>query len=381
MLKLIYSLFALMLLVTLTGCGGSSVDLPDKVFSKDVFAVQWIDANKLKPDDAMDLFNGLADDMSDDQPKARLWASAQADGIQASYADRWEAFTKAGGQGALMVFTAKTQGEGDAARVELDGYILLKVKKGTSSDELRKALADFAKEDGNEKLKLDPVDGTDGQWLWLTREDRPEGASKLPGDGSEDNAKSWQDLLKRGDGAAVVGAWRANDAIRDQIKRELDKADDRDLTDEDKQRLKEAQSIESIVMATNGGSSASLAATLEFGDKELAKSFAEFHNDRLVAQRMSLKTRLMNSENPPHPSVVDGIYEELVVKASGKKVGLDLGSSVMNDGMNIYAATLGQGSVATSRPAQIFPLHGSLNVPGNLGMGVPSCYTIRFTDR
>ena len=371
-------LLALMLLVTLTGCGGSSVDLPDKVFNKDVYAIQWIDVTQLSPDDAKDLFNGLADDMSDDQPKARLWASAQADGVQAGYADRWEAFTEAGGQGALLVHTAKTTGEGDSASVERGYYVLLKVKKGTSSDELRKAIAEFAKEDNNEKIKFEPIDGTDGQWLWLTRENRPDGAPKLPSDGSEENAKAFQDLLKRGDGAAVISAWRGNDAIRDQIKRDLEKADDRNLSEEDKQRLKEAQDIQSVVMSVNAGSSASISATVEFNDKELAKAFAEYHNERLVSQRMSMKTALMNAENPPHPSVVDGIFEEQEVKASGKKIELELGSSVMADGMNVYAATMGQGRIGTADPSRLLPLHSALSVPPS--PGVPSCYNIRFGD-
>lgn len=384
MSRMIYSLVAMMLVLPLVGCGGSSVDLPEKVFNGDVYGVQWIDFSELEPEDAVAMLSEMADDMSDDQPKARLWMSAQADGLDSNYTERWETFTEAGGQGILIVHSAKSKktGEGDNARTTLERsqFVLVKVKKGTTTDSLEKALGDLAKEDGNDKIKFETVDGTDGAWLWLTREGRSDDAPKLPSDGSEENAKAFEKLIGQADGAPVVSAWRSTEAIKKQLEKELSDADDNDLTDDQKARLKEAIGTESVVMAVKAGGELGVSVTVTFADKELANAFAEFNNEGLLKERRSMKMDLTNSENPPHPSVVNRIFESQEVKASGKKVSIEMDSESIRDGLSVVAATRGQSRVSTIDPGSLLPIHSGLLVPAV--PGAPECYfTLRFSDR
>ena len=72
MKRLSLSLLTLMMLFSLVGCGGSSVKLPESAITEDVYALQWFDTKNMSPDDAIKMLNNVAEDMSDDQPKARL---------------------------------------------------------------------------------------------------------------------------------------------------------------------------------------------------------------------------------------------------------------------------------------------------------------------
>lgn len=379
MLRMTYSFFALMLLITLTGCGGSSPDLPTKVFTDDVYAIQWVDVTKLEPDDGIDMFSALADDMSDDQAKARLLASAEADGIEASYQKRWDAFIEAGGQGFLTVYTAKTkeEGTGENARKSLEEhrFILVMVKKDTSAEALEKAVGEFAKEDNNEKIKFESVDGTDGRWFWMTRENRGEGEAKLPSDGNEDNAKAFQELLKQGDDAPVVAAMRTNTAIKDMLKQDEKNLSDT-ASDQEKDRLKNALAVESAVLSVSAGGSSSVQSVITYADKERAESFANYTNDSLVDVRRSMKRALARGEDPPHPSYIDDLVKSMTLSVSGKKVTMELSSDAINSGYILEIMAGGGGGGGMSGPS---PIAGQ-------GSFRPSaspfeCYKISFNDR
>ncbi|MEM1356020.1 MAG: hypothetical protein AAGH88_14190 [Planctomycetota bacterium] len=349
MLRMTYPLLALMSLITLTGCGGSSPDLPTKVFTDDIFALHWVDVGKLTPEEGIDMFKSLSGDMDDDQAKARLLASAEADGVEASYQERWEAFTEAGGLGFLTVYSAKTkeEGSGDNKRKVLEEvqYILVYVKKDTSAEALEKALADFAKQDNNEKIKFESVDGSDGRWFWLTRENRPDDAPKLPTDGSEENAKAFEKLMGEAADAAVVAVLRPNTAIKDMLKQDQENLDD-DASEEAKDRLKNALALESAVMGVAAGSSPSVNSVYVYSDKERAASFADENNEDLAAARRSLKRALARNDDPPHPSYVDDMVESMALDASGKKVTLELSSDAIHSAYILDVMTGGGGAIA-----------------------------------
>jgi len=369
MKRLSLSLFALMMLVSMVGCGGSSVKLPESAITKDCYAIQWFDTKSMSPEDAIKMLNNVAEDMSDDQPKARLWMSAQADVMEASYQERWDAFTEAGGEGFLVLHyaTEKTTGEGDAAvtTTVYQTYTLVRVKKGTSTGDLTDALKDFAKEDNNEKIKFVKVDGEE-TWLYLTRE-YAEGqtAPELPADGDEDTLKAMQKLMRSASGASAVTVWTMPDAVKEEIEKELKREG---LTDDQKERLKEQLHTESVVMAVTTGANPTVELTINFDEKDQAETFADEHNSNLVAMRAALKNALLTSENPPHPSVVNSIVDKMEVKPSGKSVSISMTSGDVRDGMSISAATLGRGGVDTTSPGRLMNVHPRLRVPSLRGV-------------
>lgn len=364
MKRLSLSLFALMMLVSMVGCGGSSVKLPESAITKDCYAIQWFDTKSMSPDDAIKMLNNVAEDMSDDQPKARLWMSAQADAMEASYQERWDAFTEAGGEGFLILHyaTEKTTGEGEAAvtTTVYQTYTLVRVKKGTSTGDLADALKDFAKDDNNEKIKFVKVEGEE-TWFYLTRE-YAEGqtATELPDDGDEDTLKAMQKLMRSVSGASAVTVWTMPDAVKEEIEKELKREG---LTDDQEDRLKEQLHTESVVMAVTTGASPSVEVTVAFDEKDQAQTFAEEHNSNLVLRRQGLKTALVDAENPPHPSVVNRIVEKMEVDTSGKTVSITMSSSEVRDGLSIIAATRGRGQIDTSSPTGILQINGRLRVP------------------
>lgn len=376
MKRLSLSMFALLMMVSMVGCGGSSVSLPESAMTDELYAVQWYDTKNMSPDDAIKMLNDVAEDMSDDQPKARLWMSAQADAMEASYMDRWEAFTEAGGQGFLVLYYAveKTVGEGENAVTTTDyqSYVLVRVKKGTSTDDLEKALAEFAKDDGNEKIKFEKVKDEDN-WLFLTREG--EGTPELPDDGSKDVAKEFEKLMRSAGGASAVTVWTMPEAVKEDIEKELKREG---ITDEQEARLKEQLHTESVVMAVSTGGSPSVEVTVNFDEKEQAESFAEEHNDGLINRRAGIKNALIDSENPPHPSVVNRLIEKMEVRASGKSVSISMSSSEVRDGLAIMAATRGRG-VDTSSPTGLMSVSGQLRVPRM--PGAVSVNGLSFSDR
>lgn len=370
------SLFALMMLFSMVGCGGSSVQLPESAITKDCYALQWFDTKSMSPDDAIKMLNNVAEDMSDDQPKARLWMSAQADAMEASYEERWETFTEAGGEGFLILHyaTEKTVGEGDNATTttEYETFVLVRVKKGTSTDDMEEAVADFAKEDGNEKVKFEKVEGED-RWFFLTREG--ENTPELPDDGDDDTRKALEKLMRSAGNASAVTVWTMPEAIKEEIEKELKREG---LTDEQEERLKEQLHTESVVMSVTSGGSPNVEVTVNFDDKEQAKTFAEEHNDNLVLRRQGLKQGLVEAENPPHPSVVNRIVEKMEVKPSGSSVSITMGSGEVRDGLSIIAATRGRG-IDTSSPTGIIQIDGRLRVPRM--PGVVAVNGISFRDR
>lgn len=379
MKRLSLSLFALLMMLSMVGCGGSSVSLPESAMTEELYAIQWFDTKNMSPDDAIKMLNDVAEDMDDDQPKARLWMSAQADAMEARYKDRWEAFTEAGGQGFLVLHYAveKTVGEGDNAVTTTDyqSYVLVRVKKGTSTDDLEEALAEFAKEDGNEKIKFEKVKDED-TWLYLTRE-YPEGqtAPELPDDGDKDVAKAFQKLLRSAGGATAVTAWTMPEAVKEEIEKELKREG---ITDEQEARLKEQLHTESVVMAVSTGGSPSVEVTVNFDEKEQAETYAEEHNDGLINRRAGIKNALIESENPPHPSVVNRLIEKMEVRASGDSVSISMSSGEVRDGLAIMAATRGRG-VDTSSPTGLMSVNGRLRVPRM--PGAVSVNGLSFSDR
>ncbi|XAL98623.1 hypothetical protein OT109_13660 [Phycisphaeraceae bacterium D3-23] len=354
------SLLALMLMTSLVGCGGSSVSLPESAITEDCYAIQWFDTKAMSPDMAKDMIRGIADDMSDDQPKARLWMSARADMVESSYEERWDAFTEAGGIGFLRLhYVLEKKGEGDDAdpTTHYRTYVLIRVKKSADIGDLEKAIKDYVADDnGNREdneVKLEKVDGEE-EWYWLTTEGRPEGF-KLPEKKDEDALKAFNKLIGQTGGAPAYSVWRTNEKLIESLEKRLDD-DEVDLTDDEEARLKEAVHLQSVVMAITPGPSPSVEVSVTFDDKEYAKTFAEEHNDGLSQRRAMLKQVLMGAENPPHPSVVDRLVEQMEVKPSGATVSISMNARNVKDGLAIRASQLDNGGIDTTTPGGIFAM-------------------------
>lgn len=349
-------------MLTLVGCGGSSVDLPEEVMTDDAYAVVWTDFKAIKPDEGVKMLSGLADDMPDEQPKSRLWLSAEADDIDGKYRERWEAFTDAGCQGMLTVFyrVETTEGEGEFKRtsVKYRKHTFIKAKKSTKASELEKALDEYAEEDGNDDLELKGV-GKETGWFWITRDDAPDSDPDMPEDGKEENAKAFGKLLAKGDGAPIIAAWRMIKPIAEEIDEELKREG---LSDERKDELKLSKATESIVLTCTPGKSAKSVATITFEKSDHAKTYAEENNDKQLSQRAEVKRAMMNAENPPHPSVIDGLTDSMVAKASGKNVKLTVDKGSVEDMLNIIASMRGAAGDGTS-PRTLLDVDSLLHVP------------------
>ncbi|MFI4860798.1 MAG: hypothetical protein ACIAXF_08975 [Phycisphaerales bacterium JB063] len=352
------SLFALLLMTSLVGCGGSSVSLPESAITEDCFAIQWVDTKSLTPDMAKDMIRGVADDMSDDQPQARLLMSATADMVESRYQDRWETFTDAGGLGFLQLhYMLEKKGEGEDAEptTHYRTYVLVRVKKGTDAKDLEEAIKDFAAEDNGNRaendVKLEKVDGED-EWYWLTTEGRTEGF-KLPEDGDEDTFKAFKKLVGDAGGAPAYMVWRTHEKLIESAQKQLDD-DDADHTDDQEARLKEIVHLESVAMYVTAGSSPKVVVTVNFDDKEFAQSFADEHNDGLSQRRAGLKIALSKAENPPHPSVIDRLVDTMEVKPSGNSVSITMNSGNVHDGVAIQASVVNGNAPNTTSPGTIF---------------------------
>ena len=364
---------ALVLLFALTGCGGSSFDLPESVITEDAYAVHWTDFSAIAPEAGVKAFNNLADDIDDDQPKARLWMSMQADLIQADYAERWEAFTEAGCKGMLKVFYAvpKTTGEGEfqTTRIAYQKHTFIKARKDTDNDELVKALSEFAEADGNADLKLVAV-GEDTGWFWLTREAAPSRTPEMPDGANEEALKVFQKLIKDAGDSPMVTAWRPVDPISDKIKEELDRDD---LDEDRKQEMELAQSIQSIVTTCSTGRGATSGTSIVFAESDDAQDFADYQNKLLLQAQAALKQLMIGSENPPHPSVIDDLIEDGQIQTSGKTASVQLDANAIESMQLLMAARLGSGGDMTAPPhadvSSVLRLPSGSDVPG-----VMSCY-------
>lgn len=363
-----------MVLFIITGCGGSSVDLPESVMTDEAYAVQWTDFEAITPDDGVKMLSGMADDMSDDQPKARLWLSAEADQVSGDYRERWEAFTDAGCRGMLTVYYRNevTEGKDDDKKkvTKYRKHTFIKAKKDTKASELIKALDEFAEDDGIDDLKLEAV-GKDTGWFWVTRDDAPDDAPNLPKKGDEETAKAFEKLLAKADDAAVVVAWRMIDGIAGEIDDELDRDE---ISKEREDKLERTKATESIVLACSPGRSAKLSAEVTFSDSKHAKAYAQEHNDQMLEARAGLKKMMINVESPPHPKVIDGLVDSMEAKASGKSVAMKIDSAAVNDMFNLISARMGAGGDQTS-PTALLSVDGMLHLPDRSDVpGVRSCY-------
>lgn len=371
--------FLAFLMLALVGCGGSSMELPKSAITEDCFAVQWYDTAALTPDMAKDMISGIADDMSDDQPKARLWMSASADTIEAGYEKKWDAFTEAGGLGFLRLhYMLEKKGEDDAdPTTHYRTYVLIRVKKKTDIGDLEEAIADFVKDDNmGGKVKLEKVKGEE-EWYWLTTEERPDGFD-LPEDEDEESVKVFKKLIGQAGGAPAITVWRTHERLTEAFKKELDD-DDNKPSDDRKERLEEAINTESIVMYVTPGKSPKVVVKVTFTDKEYAKTFAEEHNSNLAMTRRGMKIALMSTESPPHPSVVDRLVDQLEVKASGSSVSITMSSRSVEDGMAIQASLQGARGVDTTSPNGIFTtIERGLQVPSMAG--VMDVFSVNFRD-
>lgn len=362
------------ILVYLTGCGGSSVDLPKEVMTEDAYAVQWIDFEAIDPDDGVKLLRGLSDDMSDDQPKATLWLSAGADKIDTAYRERWDAFTDAGCKGLLTVYyrVETTQGSGDNKRTDVkwQRHTFVKAGKDAKTDGLEEVLAPFAEEDGIEKVMLKQV-GKDSPWYWLTREGAPSSMPEVPEGGDEKTAKAFQKLLDKGDGAPMVTAWRALEPFAEAFDEELKRED---MEERHVEELKQNKAMETIVLACTPGRSAATSAILTFSDAETAKAYAKGRNEKLIEMRPELKTAMINTENPPHPDLIDELIDAMGAKQSGKSVAVTLGRGSLKDMLSLSAARMSK-SMDDTAPAYLFETSSLLRVPSSEDVpGVRNCY-------
>lgn len=383
-MKHLTSWFVVVLLFALVGCGGSSVDLPESVMNDEAYAVVWIDFQDIEPEAGINLLRDLADDMPDEQPKARLWLSAEADEVEGAYQQDWEAFTDAGGQGLLTVYyrveTKATVTEGNATPmpplVSYRTHTFIKAEGGAAVDELKGAIASIAKYDSATKIKLVAV-GEDSGWYWLTREDASESAPKLPTGGSEATAELFADLMDEAEGAPIVAAWRMIEPIEKELAEELKREG---MPEERKEELVRAKATRSVVMACTPGDASSTSVVIEFNDSDLADAYAEAHNDNLLTLRSSMKKNMINSESPPHPSVIDGVIDRWQAEVSGKSVTISLDSGAIQDLLNLTASRLGSGDSTT--PAALCKIDRQLHVPSESDVpGVRSCYDALKFDR
>lgn len=376
-----YALALAALLVTMTGCGGSSVDLPEEVLTKEAYAVQWVDFEAIKPDEGVKMLASIADDMSDDQPKARLWLSAEADEIDSAYRERWEAFTEAGCRGILTVYYRNevTEGEGDNKKtvIKYRQHTFIKADKTKKAKDLEDALDDFAKDDGVDDLELEAV-GKDTGWFWVTRGNAPNHAPKMPSKGDKASAEAFGDLLAESNGAAISVAWRMIDGIADEIDDEL-KRDG--ISAERKEKLERTKATQSIVMTCSPGKSASLSAAVTFEETEQAKAYAEEHNEQFIPMRAGLKRMMINVESPPHPKVIDGLVDSMQIKASGKTATLKIDSDAVKNMLNLMSAMMGTGGDQTS-PVTLLDIDSLLQLPDPSEVpGLRSCYDNLKLDR
>ncbi len=369
-----HTLTAAVLLVLLVGCGGSSVDLPEDVLTDEAYAVVWTDFKAINPDEGVKMLGGMADKMPDEQPKARLWLSAEADDIDGRYRERWDAFTDAGCQGMLTVYyrNENTEGEGDDKRtvVNYRKHTFIKAKKSAKSEDIEKALDQFAEDDGNADFELESV-GEDTGWYWVTQDDAPEGSPSMPEDGDAEAVKAFKKLLAKGEGAPVIAAWRMIDGIGEEIDEELDREG---LSDERKDELKRAKATQSVVLTCTPGNSAKVSAVVTFDEKDQAKAYAQEHNDKQIEERAQAKRSMMNAENPPHPDVLDDLTDGLKAKVSGKTVSVQVNKGTLKDMLNIAAARSASGNDLTS-PSRLLVFESMLKVPSSGDVpGVRSCY-------
>ncbi|MEM9415784.1 MAG: hypothetical protein AAGA29_09955 [Planctomycetota bacterium] len=381
------SLFALMLMTSLVGCGGSSVSLPESAITEDCYAIQWVDTKALTPDMARDMISGIADDMSDDQPQARLLMSAQADMVESRYEERWDAFTEAGGIGFMTLhYVLEKKGEGEDAdpTTHYRTYVLVRVKKGAKAGELEEAIEEYAAEDNgnreNNDVKLEKVDGEE-EWFWLTTEGRADGF-KLPEDGDEDAYKAFKKLAGDAAGAHAYMVWRTHEKLTEAAQKRLDD-DEIDHTDDEKARLNEVIHLESVAMYVTSGASPKVVVDVTFDDKEYAETFAEEHNDGLSQRRAGLKIALSRAENPPHPSVVNRLVETMDVKPSGSSVSITMNARNVKDGVAIQASVIGGNAPDTTSPSRIFE---TMRSAGWNGLRIPrmsgpmSLFDVSFND-
>jgi hypothetical protein len=368
------------LMLLLSGCGGSSVDLPEDVLTDEAYAVQWTDFEAIKPDEGVQMLSDLADDMSDDQPKARLWLSAEADQVEGDYRERWEAFTDAGCQGVLTVYYRNevTEGEGDDKTkvAKYRKHTFIKAGKKAKAKDLEDALDEFAEADGIDDIELESV-GKDTGWFWVTRDDSPDGSPKMPKKGDEKTKEAFEKLLAKADDAPIVVAWRMIDGIADEIDDELDREEISEEREEELERLKATQAI---VLACTPGKSPKVSAAVTFEESKQAKAYAEEHNDNILKMRAGLKTTMINTESPPHPKVIDGVADSMTIKASGKTATLELDSGAVKDVLNLMSARM-QRDDQTS-PASFLSMESLLHVPDRSDVpGVRSCYDDLKFDR
>ena len=366
-------LLALAILFLLVGCGGSSVDLPESVITEDTYALQWTDFSAIDPDAGVKAFNRLADDIDDDQSKARLWMSMQADLIQTDYTERWEAFTEAGCTGMLKVFYAvpTTTGEGDfqTTRISYQKHMFIKADKDADDDELVKALAEFAEADGNASLKLVAV-GEDTGWFWLTREAATASSPKMPEGANEKALAAMKGLMDDGGDAPMVTVWRPVGPITDKLDEELERDD---LDDDRKTELELAKSMQSVVMTCSSGRGATTDTTITFAESEDAKAFAERENADSPQLKAALKQLMIGSENPPHPSVIDDLVEDNEFRVSGKTASVELDAGAVESMMLLMGARLGAGGDMTAPPHA--DISSALRLPSGADVpGVMSCY-------
>lgn len=356
----------------LLGCGGSSVELPEDVLTDETYAVQWIDFGAIEPGDGVKLFGSLSGDMSDTQAQARLWLSAEADDVDIAYRERWEAFTDSGCQGILTVYYLEEKTEGELLRTteKLRRHCFIKASAGTSAKQIEDAITDFADDDGSSDFDLEEVGDKTG-WFWITSDNPPEDAPALPDKGDEEVTKTFAKLLAEGGDAPSITAWRSTKPISESIKEALDQDS---LGDDKEQDLKYAKGVQSIVLTCTPGRKANSKAAITFDDKDLAKAYAQDHNDAQRYGKAAMKRMLVSVANPPEPELFDRLSDEMTAKASGKVVTVSLDGAGVQDMVVIVAALRGTGGDITS-PRGLVDLDDVLRVPGATDVpGVRSCY-------
>lgn len=334
-------LVPMILIVMAARIAAQPVALPAKAVTQETVLVVWLDAQELNPEALRAAAKQLNAALPKSMQATKEQLETKLDEKIGEFKVGYDAFTQAGGQGALLLARAP---EGDAQPPE--PTMLLRVAPGTSPEEMRAALKDMQ---GAEDTALAPY----GEG-WLTQESK---LDAVPTGGSAEEAKQFQQILSNTGASPVRVAFRMNSAIKSRIQKFQQQSGGGPAMALVAPLLDLRVGWGSLGL----GDDPAIGAALQFNSAEQARRFGSAWENLLMMGRGMVQMQLSNSPNAPKPETIQALFNQLQLKQDQTKITARLGSEFiqrvgeMGPALQVLVMQMMMGGQGRNQPVQSVP--------------------------
>lgn len=283
------------------------VELPATAITEDTALVIWFDAAHFTPEALRTAVEQINAALPDEMQATRDQLDAQLDEGMAEFGQGHAAFTGAGGEGMLMLMRAP---ENDVAPPP---SMLVRVAPGTTPEQLDEAMREF-------------TEGPDGRLTayndrWLVDADEQ---ANVPTDGTEAEARAFEELLAQTDEAPIRMGFRMNETLRNQIAQiheQMQGGQQGQMgLNPGAELLGPVQEVEGAWATVTFGENPAFAPVFRFRNDQSAEQFRELWSQMLMMGQQMFQMQFAHAPEPPAPEAIQGLFQALELQRDGQQL-------------------------------------------------------------